>query len=137
MLPGGQPGTVRLQSVSTKQSLYFDGLFVGCCGEPYRNQDWVVEPRAPWYVGEFVKAPQGSRGTSFVSCRAVVEWSRLHLRSRGYSPDSTLAPLRRMAQFRLVIFVCLGIRTKSAPLQNEGCPRHGSPMCHSDEWAPP
>lgn len=65
VLPGGQPGTVRLQSVSTKQSLYFDGLFVGCCGEPYRNQDWVVEPRAPWYVGEFVKGRMEGNGQLF------------------------------------------------------------------------
>jgi len=65
LLPGDAPGTIRLRSASSRQCLYFDGLFVGCRGEAHPNQDWVIVPKIPRYVGDFVQERKHGRGQFF------------------------------------------------------------------------
>jgi len=47
------------------QFLFFDGLFTGCYSEIYPDQDWIILPKVPFYIGDFVKDTMSGRGQFF------------------------------------------------------------------------
>lgn len=63
--PGSRPGTVRFQHVEQGQSLYFNGMSLGCFSEPYPDQDWIVVPVRPLYIGDFKAEAMTGEGQIF------------------------------------------------------------------------
>jgi len=65
ILPGGRDGTIRLESVEQKQCLFHNGWRVGCWSQQFPDQDWLIVPRAPLYIGDFVRDSMTGQGQFF------------------------------------------------------------------------
>eukprot|EP00930_Biecheleria_cincta_P028605 TRINITY_DN19968_c0_g1_i1.p1 TRINITY_DN19968_c0_g1~~TRINITY_DN19968_c0_g1_i1.p1 ORF type:complete len:753 (-),score=97.38 TRINITY_DN19968_c0_g1_i1:358-2616(-) len=63
--PGSSEGTFRLYNVARETYLYYDGWSTGCWHEQFPDQDWVIVPKLPCYVGDFVGNQISGEGEFF------------------------------------------------------------------------
>eukprot|EP00429_Kryptoperidinium_foliaceum_P004394 CAMPEP_0176019234 /NCGR_PEP_ID=MMETSP0120_2-20121206/9285_1 /TAXON_ID=160619 /ORGANISM="Kryptoperidinium foliaceum, Strain CCMP 1326" /LENGTH=722 /DNA_ID=CAMNT_0017352303 /DNA_START=24 /DNA_END=2192 /DNA_ORIENTATION=+ len=113
------PGVIRLQHCPTAQYLFFDGIVAGCYAQKYPDQEWIVVPKIPMYIGEFVRETMHGSGQLFSPSGAPL--------FRGRMEDG-----RPAAGFVLdERSVCLGHFTFSDGVQHSDQPEDvaGSQLC--------
>lgn len=65
LMPGSRPGTFRFFNVEHETYLYHDGWSAGCWHEQFPDQDWMIVPKLPCYVGDFVGNEISGEGEFF------------------------------------------------------------------------